>query len=181
MKRTRTARGTALSTARGRDETCRRHRRDDGVGADQKASGGLCEGRGRLTTYSSKGCVRGGSGESLGRGNVVCVFCAPSCTIPGARRPRAPPWAGPAARPTRETWCFVRSRRDGRAVLRQHGLDGRGLGLAARGGVGSRGLESRRIQITARQASPTSLKCVVSRPRPADEARLAACKTLESH
>ena len=138
---------------------------------------GCARGGGRLTTYSSKGCVRGGSGESLGRGNVVCVFCAPSCTIPGARRPRAPPWAGPAARPTRETWCFVRSRRDGRAVLRQHGLDGRGLGLAARGGAGSRGLEIQwRIQITARQASPRPLKCAVSRARPADEARLAACR-----
>ena len=53
---------------------------------------------------------------------------------------------------------------------------------SARGGAGSRGLEIQwRIQITARQASPRPLKCVVSRARPADEARLAACKTLESH
>ena len=172
------ARGTALSTARGRDETCRRHRRDDGVGADQKASGGLCEGGGRLTTHSSKGCVRGGVRGVVGeRERGVRVLRAVMYHSGCSSSSSAPPWAGPAARPTRETWCFVRSRRDGRAVLRQHGLDGRGLGLAARGGAGSRGLEIQgRIQITARQASPTSLKCVASRARPADESRLAACR-----
>ena len=45
------------------------------------------------------------------------------------------------------------------------------LVLLRAGARGAAGWKSRRIQITARQALPTSLKCAVSRARPADEAR----------